>query len=103
MDFRVSWEPNSASVCPSSVAKYFSDLGYSVGSLISPTVRHTVLNKVPIPLISWQGKECLQQQLRLLDQENEIETPELRCDEHLESDVLSFLEDVGCLLLDIKP
>ncbi|CAH1175714.1 unnamed protein product [Phaedon cochleariae] len=43
----VTWKPPNEDICPSSIAKYFSDLGYVVKQCTPNFRRHTVYSKVP--------------------------------------------------------
>ncbi|KAF2352335.1 Ribonuclease P Rpp40 [Trinorchestia longiramus] len=102
MDFRVVWEPSSSSVCSSSVAKYFSDLGYGVEPLGLPAVEQSLLQDVEVPLVTWRGSACLQQQQLALGGDGANVEGKTREVNH-QQDALDFLESVGCLLFNVKP
>ncbi|XP_076060614.1 ribonuclease P protein subunit p40-like [Oratosquilla oratoria] len=47
-DFLIAWEPDDETVCPSSVAKYFHDLGYVVRER-KPTLKSSLLSDISGP------------------------------------------------------
>lgn len=88
-DLLISWKPPSENVCPSSVAKYFHDLGYIV-KLCSPTYRTHTEYSVKTPqidldnfdtndsheLLEWLGMVALQGDLTSGSLDNFITTYE---------------------------
>ncbi|XP_068234724.1 ribonuclease P protein subunit p40-like isoform X1 [Palaemon carinicauda] len=80
-NFWISWIPNDSDVCPSSVAKYFSDRGYVVYRQ-EVQIRNSTLNDLDVPLIQIEINEG--------------------GDEKLEIEPEVLLEWIGCTSLGIK-
>lgn len=89
LNFIISWEPPKKEICPSSVAKYFVDLGYNV-TLCGAKYLSNNIYEVEVPLINenyyeiveWMGLVALDADLTSHGPDdfiNTYEIPEPKC------------------------
>ncbi|XP_071546296.1 ribonuclease P protein subunit p40-like [Panulirus ornatus] len=55
-NFWFNWVPHDKEVCPSSIAKYFNDLGYSVEE-VRPFLGHSIMTEAAMPLLGKTEEE----------------------------------------------
>lgn len=103
-DFYITWNPHDESICPSSIAKYFSDHGYRVLEK-QPEIKHSQLTDIHLPIIV---KHNLQGIVSQKDNERnsptmEIDTSIETCEEEDESmEPEELLEWIGTQHLAVK-
>ena len=84
------WKPSDDSICSSSIAKYFHDLGYKV-TFCTPVITERVLENIAIPILDQlDSMEQFMEWLGLYDQECGLDDLNTNCQTNLINELNSM-------------